>query len=149
MAAQNIDGLFEQVGVERMLNCHGALSPGPARSPSLRNGRPRAYVSRITLPGSFATASCLLCRRRFPGSAIEADVFASRVPLCPSCTPELEALERERERERAERPRKRKKVGRDAWDDGGSEDEDGEGAGDERGEWDSKAVIKPDIVFFG
>ncbi|KPV74541.1 uncharacterized protein RHOBADRAFT_54347 [Rhodotorula graminis WP1] len=117
---QNIDGLFEQVGVERMLNCHG----------------------------SFATASCLLCKRRFPGAAIEADVFASRVPLCPYCTPELEALEREKEREKAERPRKRKKVGRDEWDEGGSDGSDDE-ADEGRSEWDGKGLVKPDIVFFG
>ncbi|GAA5850641.1 hypothetical protein JCM9279_006371 [Rhodotorula babjevae] len=117
---QNIDGLFEQVGVERMLNCHG----------------------------SFATASCLLCKRRFPGAAIEADVFASRVPLCPYCTPELEALEREKEREKAERPRKRKKIGRDEWDDGGS-DESEDGADEGKSEWEGKGLVKPDIVFFG
>ncbi|GAA5824513.1 hypothetical protein JCM3770_000106 [Rhodotorula araucariae] len=116
---QNIDGLFEQVGVTRMLNCHG----------------------------SFATASCIICRRRFPGAAIEADVFASRVPLCPVCTPELEARAAERAREKEEeRPKKRKKVGRDEWD----EDESGEEDADEgRSEWEGKALVKPDIVFFG
>jgi len=98
--------------------------------------------------GSFATASCLLCKRRFPGAAIEADVFASRVPLCPYCTPELEELEREKEREKAERPRKRKKVGRDEWDQGGS-DESEDGADEGRSEWEGKGLVKPDIVFFG
>ncbi|BGP41156.1 NAD-dependent histone deacetylase sir2 [Rhodotorula kratochvilovae] len=118
---QNIDGLFEQVGVTRMLNCHG----------------------------SFATASCLLCKRRFPGAAIEADVFASRVPLCPVCTPELDALEAERVREKAEeRPRKRKKVaGREAWEEEGESGEDDADEG--RSEWEGKALVKPDIVFFG
>ncbi|GAA6040294.1 hypothetical protein JCM8097_009405 [Rhodosporidiobolus ruineniae] len=119
---QNIDGLFEQVGVEKMLNCHG----------------------------SFATASCLLCRRRFPGSAIEADVFASRVPLCPYCTAEQAELEKQREAERAkEPPRKKKKTGRAEWEESSDEDADG-GEGDYgRSEWEGKAVIKPDITFFG
>ncbi|GAA5873009.1 hypothetical protein JCM3774_004896, partial [Rhodotorula dairenensis] len=121
---QNIDGLFEQVGVERMLNCHG----------------------------SFATASCLMCRRRFPGSFIEADVFASRVPLCPYCTPQLEALERERERERNSTKSKRRKVKEgewDQWDDRAGDDDDDDDEADEKSEWEGKAVIKPDIVFFG
>ncbi|GAA5919545.1 hypothetical protein JCM6882_002911, partial [Rhodosporidiobolus microsporus] len=116
---QNIDGLFEQVGVEKMLNCHG----------------------------SFATASCLLCRRRFPGSAIEADVFSSRVPLCPYCTAEQEAEQRRLELERAEEPPRKKKKKQHEWDDeSGDEEED---ARPDRGEWDGKALVKPDIVFFG
>ncbi|BGP25611.1 NAD-dependent deacetylase sirtuin 1 [Rhodotorula toruloides] len=117
---QNIDGLFEQVGVERMLNCHG----------------------------SFATASCLICRRRFPGTAIERDVFSSRVPLCPFCTPELEAAAAALAREREERPKKKRRVGREEWEgSGGSSEEDESGEG--RSEWEGKALIKPDIVFFG
>ncbi|GAA5848875.1 hypothetical protein JCM8547_006374 [Rhodosporidiobolus lusitaniae] len=116
---QNIDGLFELVGCEKMLNCHG----------------------------SFATASCLLCHRRFPGSAIEADVFASRVPLCPYCTPLLKEEEREREeREKEEPPRKKKK--RNEWEED-SEEEEEERRREGRGEWDGKALVKPDIVFFG
>ncbi|BGP09149.1 NAD-dependent histone deacetylase sirtuin-1 [Rhodotorula toruloides] len=116
---QNIDGLFEQVGVERMLNCHG----------------------------SFATASCLICRRRFPGTAIEPDVFSSRVPLCPFCTPELEAAAATLAREREERPKKKRKVGREEWE--GSEGSEEEDSGEGRSEWEGKALIKPDIVFFG
>ncbi|BGP33143.1 NAD-dependent histone deacetylase sir2 [Rhodotorula toruloides] len=116
---QNIDGLFEQVGVERMLNCHG----------------------------SFATASCLICRRRFPGTAIEPDVFSSRVPLCPFCTPELEAAAATLTREREERPKKKRKVGREEWE--GSEGSEEEDSGEGRSEWEGKALIKPDIVFFG
>ncbi|GAA5832524.1 hypothetical protein JCM11251_001358 [Rhodosporidiobolus azoricus] len=120
---QNIDGLFEQVGVEKMLNCHG----------------------------SFATASCLLCRRRFPGSAIEADVFASRVPLCPYCTAEQKQREEEeaeaKRREEEEPPKKKKKKSQNEWEEG-SEDEKEDGMPD-RGEWDGKALVKPDIVFFG
>ncbi|KAM0747008.1 DHS-like NAD/FAD-binding domain-containing protein [Meredithblackwellia eburnea MCA 4105] len=111
---QNIDGLFEQVGLppSLLLNCHG----------------------------SFSTASCLACRATFPGSSIERDVFESRVPLCPLCTPGLEERERERERER-----RRKEKGAKGWkEDSEEEEEEGEG-----GEWEGKAVVKPDIVFFG
>lgn len=111
--AQNIDGLFEQIGVKRMLNCHG----------------------------SFATASCLRCRTKFPGSAIEADVFASRVPLCPLCT----AVDEEKARN-APPPKKSPTK----WTNGGKDFEDDES--DEKGyvsEWEGKPLVKPDIVFFG
>ncbi|KAL8276995.1 hypothetical protein RQP46_010630 [Phenoliferia psychrophenolica] len=47
---QNIDGLFERVGLSLVLNCHG----------------------------SFATASCLLCRTRFPGEMLS-DEFDRRL----------------------------------------------------------------------
>ncbi|GAA6010683.1 hypothetical protein JCM10207_005796 [Rhodosporidiobolus poonsookiae] len=112
---QNIDGLFEQVDVENMINCHS----------------------------SFATASCLLCRRRFPGLAIEADVYASRVPLCPFCTAEQQA----EEAARAEEPPRKKKKKAHKWDDDSDDEEDERLAA--RGEWEGKALIKPDITFFG
>ncbi|KAJ7898400.1 DHS-like NAD/FAD-binding domain-containing protein [Mycena leptocephala] len=54
---QNIDNLDVQCGVTRVLQCHG----------------------------SFATASCLLCRRQVPGSEIEADIMTQKVPLCSVC----------------------------------------------------------------
>ncbi|GAA5949054.1 hypothetical protein JCM3765_003995 [Sporobolomyces pararoseus] len=134
---QNIDGLFEQVGCEKMLNCHG----------------------------SFATASCLKCRRRYPGSHIEEDVFASRVPLCSPCTAESEslrlALEAEKVRKLSEEakegnaspPKKKRKL--EEWEEeNGDENEDGEGGSGEGlygygNLWRDKAIIKPDIVFFG
>lgn len=90
--------------------------------------------------GSFATASCLTCRTRFPGSAIEADVFAQRVALCPLCTPEIERREEEsREKEWAKGGQK------GGWKEDDEESED-EAPG---GEWRGKALVKPDIVFFG
>ncbi|GAA5930261.1 uncharacterized protein JCM15063_004759 [Sporobolomyces koalae] len=128
---QNIDGLFEQVGVEKMLNCHG----------------------------SFATASCLECRRRYPGSFIEADVYASRVPLCPPCTAEFESLRLAQEADKARKlrdspPKKKRKV--EAWQDDDDETGDDENdGGNDTGIygygnlWKGKAIIKPDIVFFG
>ncbi|KAK4055852.1 NAD-dependent histone deacetylase sir2 [Microbotryomycetes sp. JL221] len=110
---QNIDGLFESIGVERLLNCHG----------------------------SFATASCLRCRTKFPGSAIEADVFAQRVPLCPLCSARDEE-EAKIQPVPAPAPLKWKANGK------GFEDD----SADERpppSEWEGKPLIKPDIVFFG
>lgn len=83
--------------------------------------------------GSFATASCLKCHVQFPGSAIEADVFAQRVPLCPHCptspTPSPPPL----------------KPIPSNWKDDASEDEEEI----PRGKWEGKAVVKPDIIFFG
>ncbi|KAF8801346.1 SIR2-domain-containing protein [Phlegmacium glaucopus] len=54
---QNIDTLETLAGVEKVLQCHG----------------------------SFATASCLQCRRRVPGSEIESDILRQKVPLCTVC----------------------------------------------------------------
>ena len=54
---QNIDTLETAAGVQRVLQCHG----------------------------SFATASCLQCRRRVPGKEIELDILKQKVPLCTAC----------------------------------------------------------------
>jgi hypothetical protein len=35
--------------------------------------------------GSFASASCLACRARVPGAAIEREILAGVVPLCAAC----------------------------------------------------------------
>ncbi|KAG6840210.1 hypothetical protein C0991_008183 [Blastosporella zonata] len=56
---QNIDTLETLAGVQHVLQCHG----------------------------SFATASCLLCRRRVAGSEIEADIMNQKVALCTVCNP--------------------------------------------------------------
>ncbi|SCZ87475.1 BZ3500_MvSof-1268-A1-R1_Chr2-2g04941 [Microbotryum saponariae] len=124
---QNIDGLFERTGVRKMLNCHG----------------------------SFATASCLRCRTQFPGSAIEADVFASRVPLCPHCTASDEQAAQAAATAAAQlttlskNAKKKKTKSSNAWQsdasDGSQDDDDGL----DRSEWFNKPLIKPDIVFFG
>ncbi|ORZ37551.1 DHS-like NAD/FAD-binding domain-containing protein, partial [Catenaria anguillulae PL171] len=59
---QNIDNIEELAGVQRVVQCHG----------------------------SFRTARCVTCGYAVPGSAIEADVFAERVPQCPQCPPSAE-----------------------------------------------------------
>ncbi|KAM9606731.1 NAD-dependent protein deacetylase sirtuin-3, mitochondrial isoform 3-T3 [Morphnus guianensis] len=36
--------------------------------------------------GTFATATCTVCRRKFPGEDFRGDVMADKVPHCPVCT---------------------------------------------------------------
>ncbi|XP_065539403.1 NAD-dependent protein deacetylase sirtuin-3, mitochondrial isoform X4 [Lathamus discolor] len=57
---QNIDGLERVAGIppDRLVEAHG----------------------------TFATASCTVCRRNFPGEHFRGDVMADRVPRCPVCT---------------------------------------------------------------
>ncbi|NXX48704.1 SIR3 deacetylase, partial [Tricholaema leucomelas] len=57
---QNIDGLERVAGIppDRLVEAHG----------------------------TFATATCTVCRRHFPGEDFRADVMADRVPRCPVCT---------------------------------------------------------------
>jgi len=55
---QNIDTLETLVGVRRVLQCHG----------------------------SFASASCLECGRKVPGTEIEDDIMNQRIAFCPVCT---------------------------------------------------------------
>ncbi|KAM4667322.1 NAD-dependent protein deacetylase sirtuin-3, mitochondrial [Amazona ochrocephala] len=57
---QNIDGLERVAGIppDRLVEAHG----------------------------TFATASCTVCRRNFPGEDFRGDVMADRVPRCPVCT---------------------------------------------------------------
>jgi hypothetical protein len=90
---QNIDTLETLAGVGNVLQCHG----------------------------SFATASCLQCRRRVPGTEIEADIMRQKVAVCPVChvgyKKELERKKKEREKKRGKNSKKAK----GKWD---SEDED-------------------------
>jgi len=101
---QNIDTLETLAGVQRVLQCHG----------------------------SFATASCLECRRRVPGAEIESDILQHKVPLCPVCNPP------------ADRPQKKKankKKAKGRWD---SDEEDESDDPDY-----PPCIMKPDITFFG
>lgn len=61
---QNIDTLEKSVNIERVITCHG----------------------------SFSTASCTNCKYRVDGSVIKDDIFAQRIPRCPKCPPDGEAL---------------------------------------------------------
>ncbi|XP_068004585.1 NAD-dependent protein deacetylase sirtuin-3, mitochondrial isoform X5 [Melanerpes formicivorus] len=57
---QNIDGLERAAGIppDRLVEAHG----------------------------TFATATCTVCRRKFPGEDFRGDVMAGRVPQCPTCS---------------------------------------------------------------
>ncbi|KAF7770640.1 hypothetical protein Agabi119p4_6614 [Agaricus bisporus var. burnettii] len=101
---QNIDTLETLAGVRRVLQCHG----------------------------SFATATCLQCHRKVPGTEIETEILSRKVPLCLVCNPSKP------------QPKKRKQTRKQA-----------------KGQWDSDAddesdapayppgIMKPDITFFG
>ncbi|KAF8605800.1 SIR2-domain-containing protein [Ceratobasidium sp. AG-I] len=54
---QNIDTLETEVGVTKVLQCHG----------------------------SFATATCIQCKSRVNGSELKEDIFANRIPQCKIC----------------------------------------------------------------
>ncbi|QRV73921.1 NAD-dependent histone deacetylase SIR2 [Ceratobasidium sp. AG-Ba] len=60
---QNIDTLETEVGVTRVLQCHG----------------------------SFATATCIQCKTRVNGTELKDDIFAHRIPLCKACNRETPA----------------------------------------------------------
>ncbi|KAF8736062.1 hypothetical protein AX14_000936 [Amanita brunnescens Koide BX004] len=103
---QNIDTLETLAGVQRVLQCHG----------------------------SFATASCLQCRRRVQGAEIEVDIMRHRVPLCTVCnvpTPSTSST-------RGKKPKKKKK---DKWDSDVEEESDIPDY--------PPGIMKPDITFFG
>ncbi|XP_074856295.1 NAD-dependent protein deacetylase sirtuin-1 isoform X2 [Carettochelys insculpta] len=54
---QNIDTLEQVAGIQRIIQCHG----------------------------SFATASCLICKYRVDCEAVRGDIFNQVVPRCPRC----------------------------------------------------------------
>ncbi|KAL2083629.1 hypothetical protein ACEWY4_021402 [Coilia grayii] len=58
---QNIDTLEQAAGVQRVIQCHG----------------------------SFATASCLICKYKVDCEIISEDVFNQVVPRCPRCPPDI------------------------------------------------------------
>ncbi|EIW71092.1 hypothetical protein TREMEDRAFT_28205, partial [Tremella mesenterica DSM 1558] len=113
---QNIDNLEGQAGVKRVVQCHG----------------------------SFATASCLRCRRRVPGSDLEPYISSCTVPFCPDCRKEKEEhLKELRSYKRAKLKAAGKgKAKATRWQDPDSSSSEDEWAGGPPG------VMKPDITFF-
>ncbi|KAF9353700.1 NAD-dependent histone deacetylase sir2 [Mortierella sp. AD094] len=82
--------------------------------------------------GSFATASCVRCGHQVPGDEIKDQIFKQEVAYCkvcrtPSPPPKAKA-------------KKRSKSGYHSSDDDDDDDDDDES---------TKALMKPDIVFFG
>ncbi|KAG1738844.1 DHS-like NAD/FAD-binding domain-containing protein [Suillus paluster] len=105
---QNIDTLETLTGITRVLQCHG----------------------------SFATATCIQCRRRIPETEIEKDIMEHRVPSCTVC---IEAKKKAEEALKVAAKKKAKKRGRKEWEEDSEEEEDEIPVG----------VMKPDITFFG
>ncbi|KAF9511359.1 hypothetical protein BS47DRAFT_1395157 [Hydnum rufescens UP504] len=83
---QNIDNIEGIVGVKRVFQCHG----------------------------SFATASCIVCHNKVPGSDIKDDIYAHTIPYCVPCTKRTAGLRKDRMKMKGKR--------KSAWD---HEDEDG------------------------
>lgn len=113
---QNIDNLEAAAGIDesRIIQCHG----------------------------SFASATCRVCRYKVRGSEIYPDIRAKRVPRCPQCVERLAATAAAAAEQK---PKKRAKV-RDSWggQDAGADDDD-----DEDDDIPEPGVMKPDITFFG
>ncbi|KAG2110591.1 DHS-like NAD/FAD-binding domain-containing protein [Suillus discolor] len=105
---QNIDTLETLTGITRVLQCHG----------------------------SFATATCIQCKRHIPGNEIEKDIMEHRVPFCTVC---MEAKKEAEEVRQAAFRKKAKKRGRKEWEEGSDEEDEAIPVG----------VMKPDITFFG
>lgn len=103
---QNIDTLETLAGVKKVLQCHG----------------------------SFATASCLQCRRRVPGSEIESDIFRQKVPLCSICNGNNAGP-------LPPKGKKSIKKAKGQWDSDVEDESDGP-------EY-PPGIMKPDITFFG
>ena len=93
---QNIDTLETAAGVQRVLQCHG----------------------------SFATASCIQCRRKVIGTEIEEDILAGQVPLCKVCNSKDRKTGSNSKISR-EKPKARKKKRKNGgWDDDESEEDE-------------------------
>ena len=90
---QNIDTLETAAGVQRVLQCHG----------------------------SFATASCIQCRRNVIGTEIEEEILAGQVPLCKVCN----SRDGDTSNNSKEKPKTRKKKRKNGgWDDDESEEDE-------------------------
>ena len=90
---QNIDTLETAAGVQRVLQCHG----------------------------SFATASCIQCRRKVIGTEIEEEILAGQVPLCKVCDSRDGNTGNDPKERRKTRKKRRKNGG---WDDDESEEDE-------------------------
>ncbi|KAI0642104.1 DHS-like NAD/FAD-binding domain-containing protein [Trametes meyenii] len=104
---QNIDTLETLAGVQRVVQCHG----------------------------SFATASCVHCKVRVPGTDIADDIMSQRVPLCKHCnatTPPAVSLKSSK---------KKGKKRKDGWDSDASDEPEPPAY--------PPGIMKPDITFFG
>ncbi|KAG0346941.1 NAD-dependent histone deacetylase sir2 [Podila humilis] len=106
---QNIDTLEHKAGIQKLLQCHG----------------------------SFATASCIRCRKKVDCLEIQDSIMAQRVAWCTDC-PKWEPP--------ASQPAKRK-TSRHSW--GSNEECSSPSSSEPDYEELLPSVMKPDIVFFG
>ncbi|CAL8097169.1 unnamed protein product [Calicophoron daubneyi] len=126
---QNIDTLEQMAGISRLIQCHG----------------------------SFATATCTLCKYRVPGSEIKNAIYAQTIPYCPRCRPEKSCPmpkvngagdSKHSKKSFPDSGRKTNRFnlrGREADRSGGT----GNGEQSVNNPPASLGVLKPDIVFFG
>ncbi|KAF9647422.1 SIR2-domain-containing protein [Thelephora ganbajun] len=112
---QNIDTLETAAGVKRVLQCHG----------------------------SFATASCIQCRRKVIGTEIEEEILAGQVPLCKVCNPGDEDVVEGPKVSKQPPKASKKKRKNGGWDDDESEEDESDPPDYPPG------IMKPDITFFG
>lgn len=105
---QNIDNLEALAGVDssRLIQCHG----------------------------SFATATCRVCKHRVKGTDIFADMRAKRISKCKRCTERIAAAEA------VPKPKKRRTTPHRGFSEDDSDEDD---------DIPSPGVMKPDIIFFG
>ena len=106
-------------------------------------------------PGSFATASCIVCKTQYPGETIKdawvvrarrtcsaltcfSSLFAQTVPMCSECT-----ASQAQDSNGNGRPSNKRKIGAAGH---AADDSDGE---DWVNPWHGKPIVKPDITFFG
>ncbi|KAI1318017.1 NAD-dependent histone deacetylase sir2 [Mortierella claussenii] len=97
---QNIDTLEQKTGIKNVLQCHG----------------------------SFATASCVRCKRQVPGDDIKEDILNQRIAYCTVCQSSASKSQPGNSSQQA------------LSTNSSLEESDGE---------EGPAVMKPDIVFFG
>jgi NAD-dependent histone deacetylase SIR2 len=116
--SQNIDNIEAKAGVspDKLIQCHG----------------------------SFATASCVKCRAKVPGSTIFPDIQAGNIPRCRACLSALNSssesigMKRKRSKNGGDKKRQRRFEGSSDSDDSDEDDNIPEAG-----------VMKPDITFFG
>jgi NAD-dependent histone deacetylase SIR2 len=110
---QNIDTLEQAAGIEKVLYCHGSFSK-----------------AQCTTPG---------CEYTVPGSVIKPDIFAQRVPQCPSCAEAFKVMQAT-----SSQSNDHKKSRKEWHQESNDTDEDDEGD-----ELKGLGVLKPCITFFG
>lgn len=95
--------LETQVGIQSVLQCHG----------------------------SFATATCVLCKYHVKGSFIEREIMQQKVPMCPRCAEADELAETARAKKRKTQAGGAKGKGKgkskSGWGGGSSDEEEGGG----------------------